>query len=461
MMNVTERFVQSFLDTRFEDFATEELDRAKYRLLDSFGVIAAGRSGAGNDALLGLVTETGGAGQSTIMGFGGKVPAHNAAMMNSMIMRSFDFECIEAQGRNGKSVPAHVSGTTIPTALAVAEWKGSSGRDFLTALLVGDDFACRLACAGDSSPFTNPWDNTGTFNGLGAAAIAGLLSGLTEHQMRNALGIALNMLSGSTGNIFDNTMAFKLPIALAARNAVFAAELASRGFTALGDAVAGKAGYFDSFCDGWDEDELLHELGKRHYADVVIKPYSACRATHPSIDAAVALHGKVAACLSQIAAVEVHVAEFLVNSFVGGEFELGAHPQINGAFSLKFTVANALLNGSVLPEQLTRERMASKAIQSLVSKIELIGDLDPALGYSSADLRIVMLDGKTLMASTRNAARGDICKAPLKNEEIVDKYFNNVSFGGRVGEQAAEEALEYIMDIEHKPGIGQLIELFA
>ena len=67
---------------------------------------------------------------------------------------------------------------------------------------------------------------------MGATAIAGRLLGLNEKQLRNAFGLVLSQLSGSAQNISESTTAFKLPLGLAARNAIFSAELAAAGWTA-------------------------------------------------------------------------------------------------------------------------------------------------------------------------------------------------------------------------------------
>ena len=128
-----------------------------------------------------------------------------------------------------------------PTAFAAAERVHASGREFLTALVVGDDVAARLGAASGFDVYGG-WDNTNTINGLGATVVAGKLGGLNEQELNNALGLSLNMLGGSMDNINYKTLAFKLPMALAARNAIFSADFAARGMTATHDAFGGKKG---------------------------------------------------------------------------------------------------------------------------------------------------------------------------------------------------------------------------
>jgi len=151
--------------------------------------------------------------------------------------RSYDFEATQSRV-NGVNIPSHTSGTTVTTALTLGEAKDISGKELITALLVGDDVACRILAASGFS-FSLGWDNVGTVNAFGATAIAGRLLGLSEIQLQNAFGIVLNQLAGSFDTIWDGVAAFKLFQGLSARNGIFSAELAKAGWTGPKDALLG------------------------------------------------------------------------------------------------------------------------------------------------------------------------------------------------------------------------------
>ncbi len=153
-----------------------------------------------------------------------KVPVHNAAMVNSIMARSFDFESVIPM-INGVDIPAHISGTTVTTAISLGEMMDINGRELITALLVGDDIAVRVLAAHNFS-FALGWDDTGTINMIGATAIAGRLLGLNKRQMRHAFGIVLSQMAGSMQNVWDSSTTFKLPQGLSARNGIFPAQLA-------------------------------------------------------------------------------------------------------------------------------------------------------------------------------------------------------------------------------------------
>ena len=208
-MSVTLELVRNILDTSFENFDSSMVERARERIIDVVGCMIGGANAPGNSMLLDLIREWGGREEATIIVHGMKVPAHNAALMNSIMARSYDFEPCGSQV-NGKTTPAHISGTTVPVALAMGELKGTSGKDLLTALILGDDLTSRIIAASNIN-LDSGFEPTGIANMFGATAIAGRLLKLNEQQMLNAFGIALNQVSGTFQNIFDGVHTFKLP----------------------------------------------------------------------------------------------------------------------------------------------------------------------------------------------------------------------------------------------------------
>ena len=162
--------------------------------------------------------------------------------------RSFDFEPVSPLV-DGVSCPGHISGTTIPTAFTLAEMVNASGKELITALLVGDDTAARIL-AGSGFGFALGWDGVGTVNTFGVTATAGRLFGLDKLQLRNAFGIALNQLGTTFQSFWDGTTAFKLPQGLAARGGITSAQLAKAGWTGPEDALMSKFGYYKMFTEG-------------------------------------------------------------------------------------------------------------------------------------------------------------------------------------------------------------------
>ncbi|HEX2964860.1 MAG TPA: MmgE/PrpD family protein, partial [Syntrophorhabdaceae bacterium] len=91
-MSIMAELVKNVLDTSFEAFDQLTVQRARDRLIDVIGCIIAGADAPGCSMLLDLVRDWGGRKEATILVHGGKVPAHDAALMNCVMARSFDFE---------------------------------------------------------------------------------------------------------------------------------------------------------------------------------------------------------------------------------------------------------------------------------------------------------------------------------------------------------------------------------
>ena len=311
-----EAISKNALSARFEDFSRENLENAKDRILDVLGCVISGAKAPGNLGLLNLVRKWGGNEAATVLVHGGKIPAPNAALVNSVMARSYDFEATQASV-NGTYLPSHISGTTVTTALTLAESENLNGKELISALLVGDDVACRILAASGFG-FSLGWDNVGTVNAFGATAIAGRILKLSSKQLQNAFGLVLNQLAGSFEAIWDGTSAFKLVQGLSARNGIVSAELAKEGWTGPRDALLGKFGYFNLYTEGCTDPELLIlDLGKKYHSEVTYKPYPGCRSNHASVDCALDLVQRYDVEPGEIDSVLLRIPATVRDNFVG------------------------------------------------------------------------------------------------------------------------------------------------
>jgi len=456
-MRLIEELARNVLKTRFDSFEKETVEQAKNRIIDVVGCLIAGANGPGCRMMADLVKRWGGAKESTILVHGIKAPAHNVAMVNTIMVRSFDFEPVEPYVE-GIALPAHISGTTIPTALAVAEQKAASGQELLTALILGDDLASRLLAASGFS-FDLGWDNTGTVNMFGATAIAGRLWRLDEGQMLNAFGIVLNQMAGSFQSVYDGTHCFKLPQALAARAGIFSVELARGGFTGVKDPLLSKHGYFTLYCRNPRPDAVTKDLGKTFYADRTFKPYPCCRLTHAPIDCALELVHTHEIRPEEINSVTLNVTPLAYQSFVGQPFEVGDVPQANAAFSLRYTVANALLRRSVALEHFTEDFIRDPRILALANSMNLAGTMPPEKPFTT-DLEVTMMDGRTFSAHV-DIPKGDAIHHPLSEQEIKEKFRSNVRFSGAVPKENAEKALRMIETLDQVDDVREIVSLLV
>jgi 2-methylcitrate dehydratase PrpD len=458
-MGLTQDLVEHIVRTDFASLGDAAVERAKLRVLDACGCALAGAKAPGCRETRDLVAEWGGAPESTVLAYGGRAPAHNVAMLNSLMTRSHDYEPVEAES-DDRTGPAHISGTTVPTALAMAEKQATGGERLLTALVIGDDIAARLG-VNSGFDFTLGWDNTGTINVFGATAIACKLLQLNQQQVFNALGIALNRLSGTMAGVFDKTLAFKLPIAFAAREGIVAAELAQHGFPGVDEPFLGPRGYFSMYCRDHDAERVTEDLGKKFYSDCVIKPYSSCRLTHPFIDCALAIAEEDDLDAEQIEVVTIHSTERAADSFCGQPFSHPDLAQPDGAFSIRYCVAAALLWRRVAPLQFTEESLRDQRVGRLIARMKLVGDISPERARDGeVEMEVMLRDGRMLTARVAGGG-GGMSGTRLGVDETKAKFLANVAFARMVTGKDAERAISVIERLEDASDVRDLTRLLV
>ncbi|MDR0888377.1 MAG: MmgE/PrpD family protein [Coriobacteriales bacterium] len=455
-MNITREYTRFLLKTGYEDIPPHEIDRFKIRMIDSIGVIAAGTHAGAIEGCLGMFKGIGGTPEATVLFHGVRLPADKASLMNSLMMRSFDFEPVGGEFEDRTTGAAHISGSTIPCMLACGELAHASGKDAIAALILGDNLVARLQ-QGTGFAFDKGWDNTGTFNGLGATAVAAKLLGLDEDHCVSAFGIDINPLGSSMDGVKDGVLAFKLPHGLSGMNAIMSARMAQVGFTGTRDAIGGRHGYFNLFGnDGMDPSTVLKDLGKYYYSDGDIKPWPACRITHGPIQSILGLVKEHSFSSQDVDKIVVTLQEGN-GSLVDIPFE----PVVEAPnFNLRFLLALALVKGAVIPQYFEDEYQLDPEINRVAKNlIDVV--YDPHMkDLFSANVEVTLKDGTTY-SNYVVQPKGNLVVDPLTREELLDKYYTNMQYSGLVTREHADKILEAIEHFEDFDDVNDFVALLS
>ncbi len=466
---VLESLINSILNTRFEDIDTETIDSSKKRAMDMVGCAIGGAGIADMIAFINLAKRWGGRKEATILGHGIKIPVPEAAMINCLMGRSFDWGPLTLIV-DGNRFPTHTSETTVLTAFTVGESKKVSGKELLTALITGDDLAARLwLAAGERAqpgqesvhgqrqnysprPGFEPW---GTITTFAATAIAGRLLGLDLSQMKNAFGIALTMISGAGSGLWDGATVFKLSQGTSSKSGILAAYLALAGWTGIEDPLFGQHGsYYTVFDNGCNLPEILtSESGKKYYTEVVFKPYPGGRPTHAPIEAALALSARHEFKTEDIAKVILRTSPPATAAHYAKPYKIGEYPTGDALFSYKYSVANALVRKHALNQDYTAEYICDPSVQTLISKI-VLEELDRPQGV---ELSVILKDGREISKYVP-VALGEPTK-PLSDTQLKSKFMTQVEFSGLVNKQNAGELLDMLENLEKVDNIAELAVL--
>jgi 2-methylcitrate dehydratase PrpD len=281
-MDAMQRFTEQVVRTTYDMLPASALTATKTFILDTLGVCVAGSTAPGVTDLVSLLRGWGGTAESTVLTYGGKLPAPWAAMANSVMMHNLEFDCVH------EAAVIHPFTTALPAALAVAEAQGGvSGKTLLTAVTVGVDTSTRI---GMSSRARMRFFRPGVCGAFGATAAVAKITNCDLETTTRAMGILYSQICGTLQSHHEGTTINSMQTGFNAKAAVIAVALAQRGIAAPQGVLEGEYGYFQLFEGAYDLSEALRTLGVTWEVERVShKPFPSGRLTHGAVDAAVAL----------------------------------------------------------------------------------------------------------------------------------------------------------------------------
>jgi 2-methylcitrate dehydratase PrpD len=256
MRGITEKLAAHTAAVTFADIPPEAIEKAKDCILDQIGVELIGSTLEWNKIAYRYVNEMGGRGESTVVNYGAKTLAQDAAFVNATFGQGCELDDV------GFAAGGHPGAATVPVALALCEKYPCGGRDFLAAVVVGWDIMYRLLLAVRPSAGKRGFHSHGIGAPYGAMAAAARLMGLNEAQILHAFGIA-GMHSCGTMEYDQTGGEVKRVIAgVAARGGIQAAMLAQLGLTGPPTMIEGKRGFLKVFADQSEPDVITRDLGR-------------------------------------------------------------------------------------------------------------------------------------------------------------------------------------------------------
>jgi len=353
---------------KYEDLDERTVQSARRYLLDWLGCVLAGSMTPAASMIGGLVEEMGGNPHSTLIGSFRKSSVLQAAMVNG-----YNCHILEMDDVHKESI-THPAAPVISAAFSLAEKLGSSGRDLLTAIVAGYDVMIRIGEAVTPSHY-RIWHTTATCGAFGSAAAASSLLGLGEAQALDALGNAGSQAAGLWEFATDKAMTKFMHCGNGARNGLFAALMASRGFTGAQRILEGDRGFFRATSKEKDEWEHFNDLFETfRINDVSIKPYAACRHAHGAINGTLEIGERYGLKPEDVESVLVETY-WNATKMAGNT---GFESEQEAKFSTAYCVASALVHGKVGPGEFSQEARANPLVRELASRVKLVvaEDLD-------------------------------------------------------------------------------------
>jgi len=395
------RFVAS---TRWEDIPETVRHEAKRALLNFFAVAIAGCRTAPIELALKALSEFSGGRQATIVGRAERIDALSAAFLNAAGANVFDY-C-----DTHLPTVVHPTSPLAPAVLAMAELRRVTGPEFLLAFILGFEIECRVGGAVSPGHYPKGWHITSTCGVFGAAAGAAKLLDLSEAQIVWALGNASTQSAGLCECL--GWPAKSVSVGNAARNGLFSALLADKGFEGPPEPIAGAQGFLAAMGEPPNWSALLDGLGKSwEVANNSIKPYPAGFVIHPLLD--IALDWRKQNPDAVVEKVLARGNPLLVQRTDRPEVATGRESQV----SLQHAVAAALVLGKAGLDQFTDACVNDPKVGAMRRRIAVASD--PDISTIAVEMEFTTADGKVHRMSTQ-AARGSASN-PLKDAEIEQK----------------------------------------
>ena len=375
-------------DTTFDSLPSAAIHEAVRCFIDTLGVAVGGSQTKLSQIIHAHAARQFGGDDSTLWQDGRKVSAVGAALANGMTIDALD-------AHDGhKLTKGHVGCGVLPGLIAVMEAEGiNDARELLTSIVIGYEIGTRAGISLHASACD--YHTSGAWIALATAALTSRQLGLTKTQTREAIGIAeYHGPRSQMMRCIDAPTMVKDGSGWGAMAGVSAGYLAQDGFTGA-PAITMEDPALNRF---WSD------LGQNWYIEQqYIKLYPVCRWAQPAAEGAIALvreHGITTDQIVKIKVESFHEAKRL--NVIPTNTE-------QAQYSLPFSVAVALIYGTISVAHITNNGLTDKDVLNL-SKLVEISETDefnsafPAQRF--ARVHLVLKSGK-ILSSEKTEAQGD------------------------------------------------------
>ena len=414
-MTIAEDLASFVTKASYGDLSGECRHQLKIRVLDSLACGIGAVEGEPVRFLREQVEDFGGEGHCTLIG-GGRTSPDRAAFYNCALVRYLDFnDYYLAKGES-----CHPS-DNFGAVLAASEYAGNTGADLMTALAVAYQVQCRLS---DVAPVRDKGFDHTTQGSYAVAAGVSKALGLDVQRTANAIalsGTPFNALRVTRTGALSHWKGLAYPsTAFSCTHATF---LAMRGITGPPEVFEGNKGFMDSIAGHFHIDWSLEGLDRVTLTG--IKKYNAEAHSQQSIDGILKLKAEHGFSASDVQGIEIETFDVAYNIIGGGEEgdKTVIENKEQADHSLPYMIAVAILDGQVMPEQYTAERIHKQDVQDLLRRvvarpIDSYSDRFP--NEMATLLRVTLRDRQVLVAEV--SGYEGFHSTPMRWESLVEKF---------------------------------------
>ena len=377
-------------------------------LRDTLGTVVAGASLPEIQALANQVETLGGPGASTVIGQSTGTSPRFAALVNGTGGVSLELD------EGSQFAINHPSIHIMPAAMALAEENGSTGEEFLAALLAGYEVAVRVGRATKLRDAVHPF---GTHAIVGAAAACSRLLGMGASQIGESMALAAGLTIASSQTAANAGASVRnLFTGFTNHNAILAVRLVQAGFTGEPEALGS---IFGEVLGKNYKPGQTGDLGQVFYIERnYFKLYACSRWNHAPIEAAAAIQSSTDFDPNDVEKVTVWTYDPATR--------LNWQEPVNGyaaKHSIPYNVAVRIVLGSNDLEAYSDDAVADPQVREMAQRVAI--KEDPSFTAMLPDVRparveIELSSGEKLQETVERPRGG--YDRPLSEDELGNKF---------------------------------------
>jgi 2-methylcitrate dehydratase len=442
--SISYQFARYGLALKYDLLPPEVVRQAKRCVLDALACAIGAYDAPGLPICEDVVKELGGIEEATVIGSGLRTSAAHAQLVNGFLVRFLDFNDLGGGGHNTDSIPAII---------AIAEREKKGGRDFLNSVVISYELGERVkeSFMGNEAGVCN--DIRG---GLNMPPSLGVMMGLNEDQIANAIGICacsslpLHVLDC---DLEENSMRKNLRFPWVAKDAILSCLLAKRGFTGPIRVVEGDGGWQRALLPHMNLDKMTDFSGWR-----------ILKVRHKFVPANGSSQGHLQATLEiviendlkpqDIASVHIKACEREAKhtTTASKKYPRNAESADHSAF---YQNAHAIKYRSFGIDAMNPDRFVDPEILELIEKMTV--ETDPEMPYLclGGKSEIRTKDGRTFSRHVPHP-RGT-GPNPLTDDELEDKFRNTAR--QYMPEKQMKQVIDMVWNLEQVDSLGSLMKL--
>ena len=433
----------------YEDIPAAVMSRAEDLFLDWFGSALAGKVGRPVQAIEAFAREMGPQqGRAEVLISRRKTSPLFAAMVNGASSHYIEQDDVH----NGSVF--HPAAVIFPAVLAIAQDRGLSGTEMMTAAVAGYEAGIRIGEFLGRSHY-KIFHTTGTVGTVAAAIAVGRLINLTPEKMQHAIGSAGTQAAGLWEFLKDAADSKQLHTAKAASDGLMAALLAEKGFSGAKQILEGAKGMAAGMSQDANVSCLTDRLGERWATiETSFKFHASCRHTHPAADALLQVMQQHQLQANQIAEVTTRVHQGAIDV-------LGPVVDPQTVHQAKFSMGTVLGLIAQYGKAGVREFDASfreTPVQDFRKRVSMVLDPEVDGAYPArwiGKVTVKTADGRELHGRV-DEPKGDPGNT-LSRPELEQKAIALAEFAGAATASEMRSSMDAIWKISEQKQVGDLL----